>query len=350
METTIINPTIAETITETINEITNETISEITNETINELTTTTTTKPMIIGDRMKLYEKVYEAKIPPYQAFIIRLDGKNFSKFTNGFKKPFDSLFTSAMIQTANDLTTKFNPTTGYTHSDEITLIFPPACTKEEYDTKQNKSTHLFDGRVCKLCSVLAGYCTARFNWYITYYVDSNKRYYTQQFLNKIASCETCFDARIVDIPYTKEYEIVNHMIWRSVQDCYRNCVQTYAYYHLGKKTTFKKHCGEMVEIMKENGFDFESSVPHYLKHGVYCKKELYEKTDLANNITNNNNNNTTIVVRQRIKNISLKIHNSDLMRNFLTSKNLPTDLNELNETIYNIRVDLLGNILDSQH
>lgn len=295
-----------------------------------------------IGDRIKLYEKTYELKIPPYQAFIVRLDGKNFSKFTNGFKRPFDQLFTSTMINTTNDLVKKFNPTTGYTHSDEISLIFPPVCTKEEYDNKENKSTHLFNGRVMKLCSILAGYCSSRFNWYVTYYIDSNKQYYTNQFKNKIMSCEACFDARIIDIPYTKEYEIVNHMIWRSVQDCYRNCIQGYAHHHLNKKDTYKKHCGEMIEMLKQEGFDFEK-VPNYLKHGVYCKKELYEKQCL---IPNNET-----VIRQRIKNFTFKICNNDKMLPFLFSKNVVLDqLQEefLEVPVYNVKVDLLGTIMES--
>lgn len=53
-----------------------------------------------LGDRMKAYEHLIEQypKIPPYKPFAVRLDGHTFSRFTTGFKKPFDALFQSAMI------------------------------------------------------------------------------------------------------------------------------------------------------------------------------------------------------------------------------------------------------------
>jgi len=40
-----------------------------------------------LGDRMKSYEN--DIKIPSYLPFIVRFDGKCFSKFTKGLKKTF---------------------------------------------------------------------------------------------------------------------------------------------------------------------------------------------------------------------------------------------------------------------
>lgn len=62
-----------------------------------------------IGDVMKDYEKIYENNnVPGDYAFIIRADGHSFSKFTNGFKRPFDENFKNAMIETMKDAMTEF--------------------------------------------------------------------------------------------------------------------------------------------------------------------------------------------------------------------------------------------------
>ena len=104
-----------------------------------------------ISTRMKHYEteSLSIIKIPPYMPFIVRLDGKGFSKLTKGMRKPFDLLFTKSMLLTTSDLLTEFTAATGYTHSDEISLIFRTSCEKSEFDkNEQQKFTHIFDGRI----------------------------------------------------------------------------------------------------------------------------------------------------------------------------------------------------------
>ena len=189
-----------------------------------------------LGDRMKEYEHKNENRIKAYEPFLIRLDGNNFSKFTKGFKQPFDDNFVFSMIQTMNDLLTKFNARTGYTHSDEITLIFDKICTKDEYD--EDKSlVHNYNGRIEKILTLVSGYCSVRFNYYIKLYVNADNKSYKTQFLDKINSDIVFFDARII-MPHG---EFVNHMIWRSVCDCYRNCVACFARKYFSAKKLHKK-------------------------------------------------------------------------------------------------------------
>lgn len=77
-----------------------------------------------LGDRMKKYEAHMDLRILPCESFVVRLDGRSFSKFTKKFFKPFDIIFVKAMCKTMIDLVEEFDAQTGYTHSDEITLIF----------------------------------------------------------------------------------------------------------------------------------------------------------------------------------------------------------------------------------
>ena len=70
----------------------------------------------------------------------------SFSKFTAPFRKPFDKVFVDAMVLTANDLVLNHGAQTGYCHSDQISLLFAPVCTKEEYENKTNNSVRAFNG------------------------------------------------------------------------------------------------------------------------------------------------------------------------------------------------------------
>ena len=156
-----------------------------------------------LGDRMKMYENAplpQSGKIKSTDNFIVRLDGRSFSKFTSGFAKPFDPIFTKAMCYTAQDLLLKFNCQTAYTHSDEITLIF----SRQYPDSSGNLiSKHMFDGRIQKIISLTASYCSVRFNWHLSKLLEENAikpnpRVYSEKLLNLIANCEQMFDARII--------------------------------------------------------------------------------------------------------------------------------------------------------
>jgi tRNA(His) 5'-end guanylyltransferase len=77
------------------------------------------------GNRMKDYEKRFtDIRVAPEEILCVRLDGKGFSKFTKGFKKPFDDRLTQSMVQTAEALVNETDAQVGYTQSDEITLIY----------------------------------------------------------------------------------------------------------------------------------------------------------------------------------------------------------------------------------
>ena len=80
-----------------------------------------------LGTRLKSYEKQFEARIPYDEYLICRIDGHKFSKFTKNMKKPFDEFFSRTMEETTKKLVEKFGAVTGYTQSDEITLVFAPS-------------------------------------------------------------------------------------------------------------------------------------------------------------------------------------------------------------------------------
>ncbi len=117
-----------------------------------------------LGTRIKKYEKESEYIIPYSNYIIVRVDGHKFSKFTKGFKKPFDSIIVETMENTAKDLFVEFNAVTAYVQSDEITLVIPPQFSIKHTQTSIDgdgaelvepkiKNNQILGGRTQKLAS-----------------------------------------------------------------------------------------------------------------------------------------------------------------------------------------------------
>jgi tRNA(His) guanylyltransferase len=154
-----------------------------------------------IGERMKTYERSSESQIDQTKPVIARIDGHKFSKFTKGFKRPFDDRLHETMRLTTEDLLTQFNAYLGYTESDEITLIFHE-CDEEK------RQEFIFSGRTQKLSSLLASYATARFNFHLM------KQDFSKDdiLLRKVSMMTAHFDARVFNVP--DRNEALNNLIW----------------------------------------------------------------------------------------------------------------------------------------
>src|SRR3954453_20754489 len=106
-----------------------------------------------LDDRMRVFETAHDLCVLPGMYMVARLDGRSFTRLTKDvhqFEAPFDPRFRDLMLDTAEALMTEFNAIFGYTQSDEISLLFPLGCD-------------LFNRKLRKLNSVLAGYASAKF-------------------------------------------------------------------------------------------------------------------------------------------------------------------------------------------
>ena len=187
--------------------------------------------PISLDERIKYYEEMSQhiTTIDPIQPYIVRLDGRSFSRFTKKYKTnenvPYSIEFKKAMIQTCHDILHEFRPTTIYTHSDEITLIFKNAISDNGIIHK-----HLFGGRTFKIISLISSYASVRFNHNMNITKNSS------EFVGSVnVNQNPTFDARIIVFP--EEYEILNHMIWRSKGDCTRNFISMFAEKYISKKS-----------------------------------------------------------------------------------------------------------------
>lgn len=262
-----------------------ETVTENTNVDIEQSEIVPELKTIPLDTRMKMYESQFESIINPYESYIVRMDGRSFSTFTKGFKKPFDMNFINAMRLTAKDLIKKFNPQTVYFHSDEFTLCFDSLCTKDEYDKLPSRYSHIFNGRVCKIITTYASYCSVRFNYHINNIMAhcENISDYSESFIKSVQAFDETFDARVLRFDESQRFEMVNHQIWRSIRDSHRNAVNTYGQTFIGKKQILDKNQNQIIEMLKNVGIDWET-VPLFIKYGIYCKGIYVENTNETNN------------------------------------------------------------------
>jgi tRNA(His) 5'-end guanylyltransferase len=247
--------------------------------------------PVELADRMKYYERLSKniVQIDRNHPFVIRLDGRAFSKFTAKFKKygeiyykiPYSPEFKRAMILTTHDLIHEFSTSCGYTHSDEITLVFPAR--------KEEGSMHPFDGKVDKLLSLVASFATARFIYYMEKEMDRLELVFGEQkqIVDYGATAHLCkpasisvtptFDARLIVFPIEKTYEIANLLMWRSRGDCNRNFVSMFAEKYIGKDKLNKLKTYERVNKLVDVGLlgfsPNDENLDYSMKCGVFLKR-----------------------------------------------------------------------------
>jgi tRNA(His) 5'-end guanylyltransferase len=228
------------------------------------------TFPSDIGERMKYYETYSEefvSVIDKDTEFIVRLDGRGFSNLfhslkTEEFKRlknPFLNDFKRAMDLTTVDLVKTFSATTGYNHSDEISLHF-----KQVQKDDGVERNHLFNGRVVKLLTLLSSHASVRFQKHLR---DTNPLKYAHV-LDRMT-----FDARHIVFP--SQQEVMNYFVWRSQFDCYRNFVSELAYRYFSKKSLEKQSTKERkLRLLDEAGIDVDS-FNTFLRYGTFVKREL---------------------------------------------------------------------------
>lgn len=250
-----------------------------------------------IADRMKQYESVNDRILVPKIPFIIRVDGKNFSTYTRGFKKPFDKIMGKTMREVVTKLCEEIpGAVLGYTQSDEITII----C---KY-TDRIVSQAWFNGRVRKIETIAASKATKWFNKLFT----ENVMNYEIEFRQKISLYKEAsdidkdayrkydtvlrkkagmaeFDARVFNVP---EWDCINNIIWRQ-QDAIRNSVEMVGHANFSTKELHKVNCEGIKKMLKEQrGIDWEKDFNSYQKYGAFCYKVETQREIKGKTITRN--------------------------------------------------------------
>jgi tRNA(His) 5'-end guanylyltransferase len=253
--------------------------------------------------------------VKPNEHLIIRIDGKSFSKFTKGFKQPFDIVLRTVMALTTQDLVKEFNVYTGYTQSDEITLFIPSLKDNTVDNDIRIKHgwTHMYNGRVQKIASLVASYCSTRFNYHLANelirYMAASKDSVERDNCSKLYHSKlniAYFDARVFGVPNNEE--VFNIFMWRT-RDCIKNSKSMFAQAYCSHKSLQNKNGEEQIEYcLQQTGNDW-NVIDDKFKYGILVKRELYEVPDINPNIEYN----TGFVSRRRFIQFSKDISKFDI-------------------------------------
>lgn len=207
------------------------------------------------GDRMKMYENATcGIKMLPLVPIIARLDGKGFSNFTRGLKRPYDERLSKLMIETTKYLVKETNANCGYTQSDEITLV---------WYVEDMRSQIYFGGRFFKMVSDLSAMASVFFNRNLEDYLPEKK--------NKMPR----FDCRVYNVP--NPIEAVNAFLWRE-KDATKNSVSMAASEYYSHNFLMNKNGSEKQELLFQKGINW-NDYPTFFKRGTYIqRKRVFSK------------------------------------------------------------------------
>jgi tRNA(His) 5'-end guanylyltransferase len=206
-----------------------------------------------IEGSMEQYEYFKGNTVPSDISFAVRLDGSNFSKVTEEYKKPFDENFGNVMSRIAQELLERFSEAFEVTtHSDEISLYF-------------KAETELFGRRHEKIVSEISGIASCLMG------LD----------IGRLAH----FDARIILLPTEGIIEKYRKDRWL---DAFRGCVNSVSYWGLrntkglNKRNATQKLKGlnskEKQELIYQELGVNVSKLPTWQKQGLRFIREEYTK------------------------------------------------------------------------
>lgn len=216
-----------------------------------------------LGDRMKEFEaRETERRFLPMLPVYARIDGRSFSRFTQGMERPYDPRMSAAMVETTMHLVEDTHARIGYTQSDEISLVWLADAPESGY---------FFDGKIMKMTSVLAGLATAHFGNAIRLACLG------PQYENRLPH----FDCRVFQLP--SRTEAANVFLWREL-DATKNAISMAARSVYSHKALDHKNGSEMQEMLFEKGINF-NDYPTFFKRGTFVRRITLDRAFTADEL-----------------------------------------------------------------
>lgn len=212
-----------------------------------------------LGDRMKYLEsRETERRFLPMLPICARIDGRGFSNFTRGLKRPYDEALSATMIDATKVLVDETHARIGYTQSDEISLVF----LAEDRD-----SDIFFSGKVLKMASVLASLTATAF-------VRAMIKHFPHDWQTMLERLPH-FDARVWQVP-TKA-EAANVFLWRNL-DATKNATSMAARAFYSHSALHGKNREQMNEMLFAKGVNFDY-YPEFFKRGTFVRRVTRQRT-----------------------------------------------------------------------
>mmetsp|Transcript_4468 Transcript_4468/g.8242 ORF Transcript_4468/g.8242 Transcript_4468/m.8242 type:complete len:332 (-) Transcript_4468:115-1110(-) len=170
-----------------------------------------------LGDLIKDAEQPNLTKIPGEKWISLRCDGTGFGKLTRRLQKEgifssgYSNEFAELMKACCQKLMAKCaTPIYGYTQSDELTVIMPPASI-----VRGEQQPHMYNGRLQKLCSLAAATVTCTFvSELMALSIQQKKDEICTAILQQL---NPTFDCRVG--VYDTQMEALSLILWRAY-DC----------------------------------------------------------------------------------------------------------------------------------
>lgn len=204
-----------------------------------------------LGNELKAIEGANSLHLLPNTPVYARLDGKNFSKFTKGMKKPYDLRLSKIMVEVTKELVLATGAQLGYTQSDEISLY---------WENSQSQMQMNFFGRLSKWQGELVGLATAKFMQLIM-----------QEFPDRVEKLPR-FDCRVFNC---SQLDAAKFFIWRQM-DATKNSVSLVASENFSHKSLQGISSKERKQKLREIGDPWED-YPEFFKQGIYVGKFVRE-------------------------------------------------------------------------
>lgn len=216
-----------------------------------------------LKDKCNYYRNLTDYRLLPNCYIMVMIDGKNFSKLIkNKFEKPFDDWFISTMDKTAVHLCKEIqNCVCAFVQSDEISLIL-----------KDNTLTcSPYDGRLCKLQSVIPSMATAFFNKEII-----RRNLMSSMSIEDITNMpDYCFDCKVWSVPSAND--AMAWMLYRQI-DCIRNSKQQFAQTYVPHKSLVGKDTDKQIELCLETTGQDWNAISDNKKYGRMFYKTAVKK------------------------------------------------------------------------
>jgi tRNA(His) 5'-end guanylyltransferase len=179
---------------------------------------------------------------------IARMDGKGFSKFTEGMDRPYDKRMQHCMIETTKNLIKESGACMGYTQSDEITLVWENLSLNEEM---------WFGGRVMKLASTLSARASVHFIMAVAKHMP--------EYLDRVPS----LDARAWSVPNREK--AANAFLWRE-KDATKNAITMAASVFYSTHELERVSSKRRIELLHQKGVRF-SDYDATFRRGAFIQR-----------------------------------------------------------------------------
>jgi tRNA(His) 5'-end guanylyltransferase len=211
-----------------------------------------------LKDKCNYYRDLTDYRLMPNSYILVMIDGKNFSKLVkNKFEKPFDDWFISTMDKTAVHLCKEVQNCVGaFVQSDEISLII-----------KDNTLTSVpFDGRLCKLQSIIPSIATSFFNKELI-----KRNLISGMSVDDITKMpDYCFDCKAWTVPTVND--AIAWILYRQI-DCIRNSKQQFAQTYMTHKSLLNKDTDMQVALCLETTGNDWNAIENNKKYGRLFNK-----------------------------------------------------------------------------